>query len=64
MIHLDLHDPRPIYEQVVDQLEMLIAILQPYGQQRACDGSVLLGRGILERLFGDTVCVCEHRTSQ
>ena len=25
MIHLDLHDPRPIYEQVVDQLEMLIA---------------------------------------
>ncbi|MCD8355445.1 MAG: GntR family transcriptional regulator [Clostridia bacterium] len=25
MIHLDLHDPRPMYEQVVDQLEMLIA---------------------------------------
>lgn len=25
MIHLDLHDSRPIYEQVVDQLEMLIA---------------------------------------
>ena len=23
MIHLDLHDPRPIYEQVVDQMEML-----------------------------------------
>lgn len=25
MIHLDLHDPRPIYEQVVEQLEMLAA---------------------------------------
>ena len=23
MIHLDLHDPRPMYEQVVDQMEML-----------------------------------------
>ena len=25
MIHLDLHDPRPMYEQVVDQMEMLAA---------------------------------------
>ncbi|MDO4174312.1 MAG: GntR family transcriptional regulator [Eubacteriales bacterium] len=25
MIYLDLHDPRPMYEQVVDQLEMQIA---------------------------------------
>ncbi|MDO5784424.1 MAG: GntR family transcriptional regulator [Eubacteriales bacterium] len=25
MIHLDLHDPRPMYEQVVEQLEMLAA---------------------------------------
>lgn len=23
MIHLNLHDPRPMYEQVVDQMEML-----------------------------------------
>lgn len=25
MIHLDFHDPRPIYEQIVEQFEMLIA---------------------------------------
>ena len=25
MIHLDFHDPRPMYEQVVEQFEMLIA---------------------------------------
>ena len=25
MIHLDLHDPRPMYEQVIDQIEMLVA---------------------------------------
>ena len=25
MIHLDYHDPRPIYEQIVEQFEMLIA---------------------------------------
>lgn len=25
MIHLDLHDPRPIYEQVADQMETLAA---------------------------------------
>ena len=26
MIHLDLHDPRPMYEQVVDQMEMLAVL--------------------------------------
>lgn len=25
MIHLDLHDPRPIYEQIVEQIETLAA---------------------------------------
>lgn len=25
MIHLDLHDPRPMYEQVVEQVEKLVA---------------------------------------
>ncbi|HBI64344.1 MAG TPA: GntR family transcriptional regulator [Clostridiales bacterium] len=31
MIHLDLHDPRPMYEQVVDQMEMLAlrGVLEP-----------------------------------
>lgn len=25
MLHLDLHDPRPMYEQVIDQIETLVA---------------------------------------
>lgn len=25
MIHLDLHDPRPMYEQIVEQIEKLVA---------------------------------------
>ena len=47
------------YAKLVHALyeRLYLTILQPYRQQRACNGSVLLGRGIGERLFGNVDCV-------